>query len=211
MNPLIAALYPDDKTAKLNAAHAWWPGGLVIGGLLGVGMSNAGLGWQPKLVLVLLPAAAMVLLSLGVKFPPTERAAAGISAGEMFRELLNPMFFVLFCSMFLTAASELAPGAWVDLALSRTVHMPGILLLVYVSGLMFLMRHFAGPLGHILSPIGVLWVSCLLASLGLVMLSFASSPVTGLLAATVWGQASAICGPRCWPRRRNAFLGAAHC
>ena len=30
--------------------------------------------------------------------------------------------------------------------LSRTVHMPGILLLVYVSGLMFLMRHFAGPL-----------------------------------------------------------------
>ena len=97
------------------------------------------------------------------------------------------MFFVLFCSMFLTAASELAPGSWVDLALSRTVHMPGILLLVYVSGLMFLMRHFAGPLGHILSPIGVLWVSCLLASLGLVALSFASSPVTGLLAATVWG------------------------
>ncbi|HEY1756656.1 MAG TPA: MFS transporter [Bryobacteraceae bacterium] len=187
MNPLIAALYPDDKTAKLNAAHAWWPGGLVIGGLLGVGMSNAGLGWQPKLVLVLLPAAAMVILSLGVRFPPTERAAAGVSAGDMFRELLNPMFFVLFCSMFLTAASELAPGAWVDLALSRTVHMPGILLLVYVSGLMFLMRHFAGPLGHILSPIGVLWVSCFLASLGLVMLSFASSPITGLLAATVWG------------------------
>ena len=44
------------------------------------------------------------------------------------------MFFVLFCSMFLTAASELAPGQWVDLALSRTVHMPGILLLVYVTG-----------------------------------------------------------------------------
>ncbi len=56
MNPLIAALYPDNKTAKLNAAHAWWPGGLVIGGLLGVGMSNVGLGWQPKLAVVLLPA-----------------------------------------------------------------------------------------------------------------------------------------------------------
>ena len=97
------------------------------------------------------------------------------------------MFLVLFCSMFLTAASELAPGAWVDLALSRTVHMPGILLLVYVSGLMFLMRHFAGALGHKLSPIGVLWLSCLGASLGLVALSYASSPVTGLLAATLWG------------------------
>ena len=27
INPLIASLYPDNKTAKLNAAHAWWPGG----------------------------------------------------------------------------------------------------------------------------------------------------------------------------------------
>ena len=49
--------------------------------------------------------------------------------------------------MFLTAASELAPGQWVDFALSRTVHMPGILLLVYVSALMFVMRHFAGTAG----------------------------------------------------------------
>ena len=65
--------------------------------------------------------------------------------------------------MFLTAASELAPGQWVDFALSRTVHMPGILLLVYVSALMFVMRHFAGPLVHKLSPIGLLWCSCLMA------------------------------------------------
>ncbi|MGH9628785.1 MAG: MFS transporter, partial [Bryobacteraceae bacterium] len=32
-----------------------------------------------------------------------------------------------------------------------------------------------------------LWVSCLLASLGLLMLAQANSPFTGLLAATVWG------------------------
>jgi fucose permease len=107
--------------------------------------------------------------------------------GQMFRELLNPMFAVLFVSMFLTAASELAPGQWVDLALSRTVHMPGILLLVYVSALMFVMRHFAGPLVHRLSPIGLLWCSCLMASLGLFALSIANSPVTALLAATIWG------------------------
>jgi MFS family permease len=187
MNPLIASLYPDEKTAKLNAAHAWWPGGLVIGGLLGVEMSNLGFGWQLKMGMVVLPALALIVMCLGVKFPPTERAAAGISAGEMFRELRNPLFFVLFCSMFLTAASELAPGQWVDLALSRVVHMPGILLLVYVSGLMFLMRHFAGPLVHRLSPIGVLWFSCLMAALGLFALSWADSPFTALAAATVWG------------------------
>jgi MFS family permease len=187
VNPLIATLYPENKTAKLNAVHAWWPGGLVIGGLLGVGMSKLDLGWEAKLIAAIVPAVVVIVSCIGLKFPPTERAASGVSVGEMFKELRNPLFFVLFCSMFLTAASELAPGQWVDLALSRTVHMPGILLLVYVSGLMFVMRHFAGPLGRKLSPTGVLWLSCLMASAGLVALSIANSPVTGLLAATVWG------------------------
>jgi len=187
VNPLIAALYPDKKTGRLNAVHAWWPGGLVIGGLLGVGMSSLHLGWQMKLGVVFLPAIALIALCSGLKFPPTERAAAGVPARDMFRELANPLFLVLFASMFLTAASELAPGQWVDLALSRTVHMPGILLLVYVSGLMFLMRNFAGPLVQRISPIGVLWFSCLGAALGLYALSIANSPVTALLAATIWG------------------------
>ena len=186
-NPLIATLYPNDKTAKLNAVHAWWPGGLVIGGLMGVGMSKLGLGWEAKLAIAIVPAIALIVSCIGLKFPPTERAASGVSMAQMFRELKSPLFFVLFFSMFLTAASELAPGQWVDIALSRTVHMPGILLLVYVSGLMFVMRHFAGALGKVLSPIGVLWLSCLMAALGLFALSFANSPVTGLLAATVWG------------------------
>ena len=187
INPLIAVLYPDEKTAKLNLLHAWWPGGLVIGGVLGVAMSSVGFGWQAKLVMALIPAIAVIVLSIGPAYPPTERVAAGVSTKEMFRELANPMFVVFFLSMFLTAASELAPGQWVDFALSRTVHMPGILLLVYVSGLMFVMRHFAGTLVHKLSSIGLLWVSCLLAALGLVALSYANSPVTGLLAATLWG------------------------
>jgi fucose permease len=187
VNPLIASLYPEEKAGKLNTLHAWWPGGLVVGGLLGVAMSSVGIGWQAKLFVVVLPALAVAALCIGVRFPPTERAAAGVSAGEMFRQLLDPLFIVLFCSMFLTAASELAPGQWVDFALSRTVHMPGILLLVYVSALMFVMRHFAGPLVHKLSPIGLLWCSCLMASLGLISLSVANSPVTGLLAATIWG------------------------
>jgi MFS family permease len=35
--------------------------------------------------------------------------------------------------------------------------------------------------------VGVLWLSCLGASLGLVALSWANSPVSALLAATLWG------------------------
>jgi MFS family permease len=186
-NPMVASLYPNDKTGKLNAVHAWWPGGLVIGGLLGVGMSKLDISWQWKLGIVIIPAVMLLFLCAGVKFPPTERVAAGVSAKDMFKELMNPLFCVFFITMFLTAASELAPGQWVDFALSRTVHMPGILLLVYVSGLMFLMRHFAGPLVHKLSPIGVLWFSSVGAGLGLYALSVANSPVTALLAATIWG------------------------
>jgi MFS family permease len=89
--------------------------------------------------------------------------------------------------MFLTSAAELAPGQWVDLALTRTVGMRGVLLQIYVAGLMFVMRHFAGTMVHKLSSVGLLWFSCLLASIGLVALSVANSPVSGFLTATIWG------------------------
>ena len=187
INPLITTLYPDDKTAKLNALHAWWPGGLIIGGLLGLLLDKLNLNWQMKIGATLLPALAFFFLTVGTKFPPTERVASGVSTGQMFRELFRPMFVVWFLSMFLTAASELAPGQWVDNALTRTVGMRGIWLLIYVSALMFVMRHFAGGIAHRLSPVGLLWCSSLLASIGLVLLSVANSPVTGILAATVWG------------------------
>lgn len=187
VNPLTATLYPDDKTHKLNVLHAWWPGGIIIGGLIGVALKNLGVDWRIQLGVVILSGLLVLVLLLGSKFPPTERVAAGVSAGGMMREVFRPFFLIWFCSMFLTAASELAPGQWVDFALSRTVHMPGILLLVYVSGLMFIMRHFAGAMVHKLSSVGLLWVSCMLASLGLLALSVANSKITGLLAATVWG------------------------
>jgi hypothetical protein len=145
------------------------------------------LDWRLQLGCILVPAVIFGVMLLASKFPPTERVAAGISAGEMMKEFFRPFFLVWFFSMFLTAASELAPGQWVQFALTRTVHMPGILLLVYVSAMMFVMRHFAGPMAHKFSPVGLLWISCLLASLGLISLSIANSPITGLLAATVWG------------------------
>jgi predicted MFS family arabinose efflux permease len=187
INPLAATLYPDDKTHKLNVLHAWWPGGIIVGGIVSLALGRLGFGWQGRLAVVLLPAITFGLMIFGTKFPPTERVAAGVSAVDMFKELRRPLFIVLWLSMFLTAASELAPGQWVDIALTRTVGMKGVVLLIYVSGLMFLMRHFAGTLAHKLSPIGLLWFSCLLASVGLLLLSVANSPITGLLAATVWG------------------------
>jgi MFS family permease len=187
INPLAASLYPEDKTRRLNTLHAWWPGGIIIGGLLGLAMTQLRVHWQIQMAMVLLPAAFFGILTWGQSFPPTERVAAGISARQMFLEACRPFFILWFMCMFLTAASELAPGQWVDMALTRTVGMKGIWLLVYVSGLMFVMRHFAGTWARKLSPVGLLWLSCLLASGGLLLLSVANSKMTGLLAATVWG------------------------
>ncbi|MEO7651031.1 MAG: MFS transporter [Bryobacteraceae bacterium] len=201
VNPLATALYPDEKTSKLNILHAWWPGGIIIGGLLGLLVGQMNMNWQMKFGLVLIPAAMFGIACMTLKFPPTERMEKGVSTSAMFKEIGQPMFLVWFCMMFLTAAAELAPGQWVDMALTRTVGFQGIWLLIYVSGLMFVMRHFAGPIVHHLSPVGLLWVSCLLASAGLLLLSVANSPVTGLLAATVWG--TGVC--YMWP----TMLGAA--
>ncbi|MSU20876.1 MAG: MFS transporter [Pedosphaera sp.] len=201
INPLAATLYPDDKTHKLNVLHAWWPGGIIIGGLIGLALGEMKFNWQVQMAIVLLPAAIFGIMAIGSKFPPTERVAAGVSAGAMMKEVFRPFFILWFLCMFLTAAAELAPGQWVDMALTRTVGMKGIWLLIYVSGLMFVMRHFAGPLAHRLSPVGLLWISCLLASVGLIFLSIANSKITGLLAATVWGVG--VC--YMWP----TMLGAA--
>jgi MFS family permease len=187
INPLTASLYPDEKVSRLNILHAWWPGGIIIGGLLGILMSRAHVSWKIQLAIVLLPTTIFGIAAMTQKFPPTERVAAGIPASTMFKEAMRPLFIIWFLCMFLTAASELAPGQWVDMALTRTVGMKGIWLLIYVSGLMFVMRHFAGPLSHRLSPVGLLWIACLMASIGLLLLSIANSPITGFLAATVWG------------------------
>jgi len=187
INPLTTTLYPNDKTHRLNVLHAWWPAGIIIGGLVGLAIGALDMSWRVKFAVVLLPSVAVLFLLLGSKFPKTERVAAGIPAREMFKEAFRPSFLIWFFAMFLTAAAELAPGQWVDMALTRTVHIKGIWLLIYVSGLMFVMRHFAGTMVHKLSSVGLLWFSCLLASLGLLALSVANSPVMGFLAATVWG------------------------
>jgi len=166
--------------------HAWWPAGLIVGGLISTLFAD--LDWRLLLGLSIAPSLLFGVLAAGAHFPPTERAASGVSTKDMFLEIVRrPSFLLWFGAMFLTAASELAPGQWVDVALSHRVGMRGILLLVYVSGLMFVLRNFAGALVHRLGNVGLLWCSSLLAGIGLLLLSRAESPAGAILAATVWG------------------------
>jgi MFS family permease len=215
INPITAALFPDERTSRLNRLHAWWPAGLIAGGLTGIAASAIGLGWRGQLALVAIPGLATAALCLGTSFPRPERAAAGIPAREMFAEVARrPLFLVWWGAMFLTAASELAPGQWIDLTLTRSVGMRGIWLLVYVSGMMFALRHFAGPIEERLSNPGILWVSSLLALLGLLALSSADSPATAIGAATLWGLGVCFMWPTMlasvaerFPRGGELFIG----
>jgi MFS family permease len=40
INPLTTAIYPDDRTHRLNVLHAWWPAGIILGGLMGLGIDQ---------------------------------------------------------------------------------------------------------------------------------------------------------------------------
>lgn len=187
INPLTARLYPEDTTHRLNILHAWYPGGMIIGGLAGFFLGGV-LPWQGIMALIFVPAAGVMAIAATTSFPSPAATNSETSFAVMVGEIVRrPSFFIWFGAMFLTAASELAPGQWIDVALSNRVGMRGILLLVYVSALMFVFRHFVGKIAGRLSNPGLLWVSSLLAAIGLFMLSRAQSPASAILASTVWG------------------------
>jgi len=188
INPITASIYPDDKTHRLNVLHAWWPAGIVTGGLLSVVMfQQLHLSWQIAIALICVPGVIFGSWAMTQSFPKTESTKLGVPFKEMLKEpFKRPSFWIFPAIMFLTASAELAPGSWVDIALTKTVGMPGILVLVYVSAIMFVMRHFAGALESRFSDLGLLCMSTIPAAIGLYLLSIASSPISALVAATLW-------------------------
>src|SRR5690606_2124482 len=59
INPVVATLFNKEKTKWLNILHAGWPGGMVVGGIIAVGLGIVGIdSWQVKVGLVLLPTLA---------------------------------------------------------------------------------------------------------------------------------------------------------
>jgi MFS family permease len=172
-NPLVATLYPKDQTTKLNHFHVWFPGGIVIGGLLAFFFGKLGLGWQAQFATMLLPAIAYGILFFGQSLPQTERVQRGESTGSMFAACLAPGFILMVGCMLLTAATELGSGQWIPNILSHA-GVSGILVLVWINGIMAVGRMFAGPFVHKLSPAGMLVMSAILSTLGLYAMSHAS-------------------------------------
>jgi MFS family permease len=191
-NPLVTALYPENKTTRLNYFHLWFPGGIVIGSLLVFLFTKIGLGWQIQVGMMLVPTLIYGYLFSKLDFPPTERVAAGISTADMYKALASPLFVFMLICMFGTAITELFTNQWTDVFF-KTVTNNAILILTFIAAIQVLGRAFAGPIVHRLAPQGVLLISAILSALGMYLLThlhgdaiFFAAVIFGLGVAFFW-------------------------
>ncbi|HTI58089.1 MFS transporter [Mucilaginibacter sp.] len=174
-NPLVTALYPENKTTKLNHFHLWFPGGIVIGTLIVLLLNKINIGWQVQVGVMLIPTIIYGFLFSKLDFPVTERVSSGVSTGGMYRALLNPLFIFMFICMFGTAITELFTGQWIDVLL-KNVTDNAILILTLDTGVMVIGRGFAKPVLKLIPPEVLLLISTILAALGIYMLSTVTGP-----------------------------------
>jgi len=198
VNPMVAALFPKEKTHYLNILHAGWPGGLIAGGLTSYLMNGGGFaGWVPfpdkvdwmiQMSMFLLPTLLYGVLMLGQSFPTSEASQAGTSYGEMLIQFVSPILLLLLFIHALVGYVELGTDSWISKITGSIMQDPksGLLLFVYTSGLMFILRFFAGPIEHAVSPLGLLFISAIFGATGLLLLGNATGVIFCVVAATVY-------------------------
>jgi len=99
INPVVASLYPKEKTKWLNILHAGWPMGIAISGLLGIGLLALDINWRIVIGFILIPAVAYGALIINQKFPVNERVKAGVGYLDMLKEVgvLGALIIVVLC------------------------------------------------------------------------------------------------------------------
>ena len=141
--------------------------------------------------MIYLPIIVYGTLVLPRDFPKTENAQQGLPVGEMFRyTLTSPLFILMLAMMALTTSLELGPMRWIPSVL-QSGGLHGILVLVWISGWMVVLRSQAGHAVEKLQPTGMLLIAAILTGTGLFLLSFATSTWAAFGAATLfaWGVA----------------------
>lgn len=111
-----------------------------------------------------------------------------LAFGVYTRAIGRFLMFFLILIMIPLATTEIGTDGWI------TGIMEGIAkdnfhagwILVYTSAIMMVLRFFAGPIVHKLSPLGLLAMSCVLAIVGLYTLSFTAGLMI-FVAATLYG------------------------
>lgn len=109
--------------------------------------------------------------------------------GFYARSLGNWLFLLLVVIMIPLATTELGTDSWITSLMVpefSKIGQDSLWLLIYTSTIMAILRFYAGPIVHKLSPLGLLALSAFVAALGLLFLSKASG-IMILAAATLYG------------------------
>lgn len=187
INPLTADLYPKQKTHYLNILHAGWPGGLVLGGLIAL-LVGGGIPWEILLALYLVPAVVYGYYTVTEKFPQTAAQAGTISYLGMVKNCIVPFFIFLVVVHAMVGYVELGTDSWIAKITGSILdsEAKGLMLFIYASTLMFVLRFFAGPIVHRISSLGLLFASALLGALGLYLIGSSSGAIMMILAVTIY-------------------------
>lgn len=193
INPLTATLFPKQKTHWLNILHAGWPLGLILGALIVLGFNNSGepIRWEVKLGVFLVPVLLYGLLMFNRPFPKSEASQSGVPMGTMILTLLSPILLFLFFLHALVGYVELGTDSWITNITERVLENQdkALMAFIWTNALMFTLRFFAGPIVHKINPIGLLFGSAILGTLGLFLLGqpFTDSIWPWVGAVTVYG------------------------
>ena len=85
-NPLVATLFPTNRTHYLNILHASWPAGMILGALITLAVGNHW-SWKAQLGLYLVPTLIYGFMFLGQSFPRSPASVKGLSLGEMMKDV----------------------------------------------------------------------------------------------------------------------------
>lgn len=183
LNPMVASMFPNEKTKMLNRFHVWFPGGIVIGAIVGyLIMDKLNLNWHIYVATLFIPLVLYGILFFGQKVPLTERVEMGVSNKDMWKAVITPLFLLMGFLMLFTAATELGTNQRIESLLKGT-GVSALLVLAFISGIMAIGRSFAGPIVAKLSTRGMLLFSAVFSFLGLIWLSYAQGYSTFVAAA----------------------------
>ncbi len=188
VNPLVATLFPKEKTHYLNILHAGWPAGLVAGGLLSIALHDY-VSWEVLMSFFLIPVIIYGEMMRRQKFPVSEAKAAGVPFKEMILQFASPILLFLIFLHALIGYVELGTDSWIQNITGNILQDPtkGVTLFVYASTLMFVLRFFAGPIVHKISPLGLLFISAIFGTIGLYILGNSTTLLVMVIAVTIYG------------------------